>query len=262
MDIGTKIYELRTARHLSQGELADMLDVSRQSVSKWETGAAVPDLDKLIRLCDVFSVTLDELAGRTERAESKTLSVATEPEKEHPTKPQVIIGYILLAVSLLGGILIWVLAEQEEDLYLPIPLIVVALTCSLLCLFVKKHAGYWCAWVIAAPIILLSPHTVGFPFATGSGLLLVAFAVVMALVAKKLFGKAIVIPTKKKYLYILLGWLGIIGLRIFNFALIMHVTVGSVVAWFPYIGRALISYIGTALLLTYTVRCLNAKNSR
>ena len=262
MDIGTKIYKLRTARHLSQGELADMLDVSRQSVSKWETGAAVPDLDKLMRLCDLFSVTLDELAGRTERAESKTPPVVTEAEKERPIKPQIIIGYILLAVSLLGGIIIWVLAEQEEDLYIPIPMIVVTLVCSLLCLFIKKHAGYWCAWVIAAPIILLSPYTVGFPFVIGSRLPLVAFAVVMALVAKKLFGKAIVIPTKKRTIYILLGWLGIIGLRIFNFALIMHATVGSVVAWLPYIGRALISYIGTALLLTYTVCYLNIKSSR
>ncbi len=47
MSIGKKIFELRTAKNLSQGDLAEILDVSRQSVSKWETDSAVPDLDKL-----------------------------------------------------------------------------------------------------------------------------------------------------------------------------------------------------------------------
>ena len=54
MSIGSKIFELRTLKKLSQGDLADLLNVSRQSVSKWETDSAVPDLDKLMKLCDVF----------------------------------------------------------------------------------------------------------------------------------------------------------------------------------------------------------------
>ena len=64
MSLGMKILELRTKRNLSQNELADLLDVSRQSVSKWETDASTPDLDRLIKLCDVFHITLDELTGR------------------------------------------------------------------------------------------------------------------------------------------------------------------------------------------------------
>ena len=47
MSIGNNIYKLRTAKNLSQGDLADLLDVSRQSVSKWETDAAIPDLINL-----------------------------------------------------------------------------------------------------------------------------------------------------------------------------------------------------------------------
>ena len=68
MSIGTKIYELRTAKNLSQGDLADILDVSRQSVSKWETDASTPDLDKLIKMCDLFDITLDELTCRETKA--------------------------------------------------------------------------------------------------------------------------------------------------------------------------------------------------
>ncbi len=51
MTIGEQIYRLRTARSMSQEDLADRLDVSRQSISKWETNAATPELEKLIRLC-------------------------------------------------------------------------------------------------------------------------------------------------------------------------------------------------------------------
>ena len=64
MNLGETIYRLRTKAGMSQDALAGALDVSRQSVSKWENNAAVPDLDKLIKLSEVFGVTLDELVGR------------------------------------------------------------------------------------------------------------------------------------------------------------------------------------------------------
>ncbi len=66
MTIGEKLYELRTGKNMSQETLAELAGVSRQSVSKWETGGSVPELDKLFRLCDIFDVTLDELTGRLE----------------------------------------------------------------------------------------------------------------------------------------------------------------------------------------------------
>lgn len=66
MNLGESIYRLRTAKNMSQGDLADALDVSRQSVSKWENNMAVPDLDKLVKLSELFGITLDELVtGRT-----------------------------------------------------------------------------------------------------------------------------------------------------------------------------------------------------
>lgn len=65
MNLGEKIYTLRNEKNLSQGNLADMLDVSRQSVSKWENNIAVPDLDKIIKLSEIFGVTVDELVKKT-----------------------------------------------------------------------------------------------------------------------------------------------------------------------------------------------------
>lgn len=61
MTIGEQIQNLRIKKGLTQERLAEMLDVSRQSVSKWELGQAVPDVDKIIRMSDLFDVSTDTL---------------------------------------------------------------------------------------------------------------------------------------------------------------------------------------------------------
>ncbi|MBQ9980787.1 MAG: helix-turn-helix domain-containing protein [Oscillospiraceae bacterium] len=61
MALSENIYTFRTAKFMSQEELAEALGVSRQSVSKWETGASTPELDKLIKMSELFGVTLDQL---------------------------------------------------------------------------------------------------------------------------------------------------------------------------------------------------------
>ena len=65
MTLGQNIARLRTQKNLSQGDLADALEVSRQSVSKWETDASIPELDKLLRLAELFGVTTDYLLTGT-----------------------------------------------------------------------------------------------------------------------------------------------------------------------------------------------------
>ena len=79
MTLGEKILALRTQKEMSQEELAAALEVSRQSVSKWETNQSVPDLDKIIRLADLFGVTVDQLVREGER-----------PEPPEPPEPQVV----------------------------------------------------------------------------------------------------------------------------------------------------------------------------
>lgn len=61
MEFCDRLATLRKTKGWSQENLADYLDVSRQSVSKWESGSSMPDLAKLIVLADLFSVSLDEL---------------------------------------------------------------------------------------------------------------------------------------------------------------------------------------------------------
>lgn len=50
MNLGENIYRLRTERNMSQGDFADAMEVSRQSVSKWENNSAVPELEKLVKM--------------------------------------------------------------------------------------------------------------------------------------------------------------------------------------------------------------------
>lgn len=59
--LSEKIYTLRKKRGLSQEQLAEQLGVSRQAVSKWESGTALPEIDKLILLSEYFNVSIDYL---------------------------------------------------------------------------------------------------------------------------------------------------------------------------------------------------------
>lgn len=63
MKFSEKLQKLRKENNLSQEQLADKLDVSRQSVSKWESGQTYPEMDKLLTMCKLFNVTLDDLTN-------------------------------------------------------------------------------------------------------------------------------------------------------------------------------------------------------
>ena len=76
MTIGERLLKLRKERNLSQEELANVLDVSRQTVSKWETDQSMPDFDKIIPLCSYFGITSDELlTGDSNIQEAKAKNV-------------------------------------------------------------------------------------------------------------------------------------------------------------------------------------------
>ena len=61
MNIGKKLLELRKKKGLSQEEAADILNVTRQTISKWEISESKPDFDKIIPICDLYEITSDEL---------------------------------------------------------------------------------------------------------------------------------------------------------------------------------------------------------
>lgn len=61
MNLAERIQRLRKQQGMSQEDLADALGVSRQAVSKWESGQSIPDVDRIIQLSDFFHVTTDHL---------------------------------------------------------------------------------------------------------------------------------------------------------------------------------------------------------
>ncbi len=71
-----KLQKLRKEKGLSQEALGEMLRVSRQSVSKWESGQSYPEMDKLISLCEIFGVTMDGLVkdGELDKDSGNTMS--------------------------------------------------------------------------------------------------------------------------------------------------------------------------------------------
>ena len=82
MILADKLIELRKKNGWSQEELAEQLGVSRQAVSKWESGASIPDLDKIIRLSGIFGVSTDYLLkDEIERSESQYDEPETDAER-------------------------------------------------------------------------------------------------------------------------------------------------------------------------------------
>ena len=61
MKIGEKIANLRIMLGMSQEQLAEKLGVSRQSISKWEMAQALPQIDKVLQICELFGISTDQL---------------------------------------------------------------------------------------------------------------------------------------------------------------------------------------------------------
>ena len=170
MTLSEKITALRTGRKLSQGDVAERLDVSRQSVSKWETGQSVPELDKIVRLADLFGVSVDELVRDGDapqpqpEAEKRIVSV-----KPRLSKVQ-IAGVVLLVLGLLNAA--WGAVTSYPIWMLLSSLVVVISLPFLLC---RKHPFLAAGWVaVALSLVFLNPYTSVTPLGLLGGIQLMA----------------------------------------------------------------------------------------
>lgn len=82
MTFGERLYELRKNKNISQEELAELLDVSRQSISKWENDKAYPEMTRLLFMSDYFQVSLDYLMRGAESAQSTVDPAVTYKAKD------------------------------------------------------------------------------------------------------------------------------------------------------------------------------------
>ena len=143
MSLGTNISRLRAEHHLSQGDLAEALAVSRQSVSKWETDSSVPDLDKLVKLSQVFDVTLDELVMGAE-PQPKVEAPSQRVIVSHRMPGRKIAGTILFCMGFLAFLIPTVLGGILTGVILAVPFLV----CGIICFLAQKRPGLWCAWAL------------------------------------------------------------------------------------------------------------------
>ncbi len=253
MTFGEKLSKLRKESNYTQEQVADILNVSRQSVSKWESNTAYPETDKLICLARLFECSVDYLLKDEYTDKGNTaVSNAFSVKSDSPAK-QKMIGYILLAVSLISGMLICLLADSSEELFILIPIVLSILVCSLICLFAEHKAGYWCVWVVFAPIALISPYIIGLSLLNGLNFLLLCFYVIMFFVARKLFADAEISTSGKKSRAVIVCWAALIGLHVFSYISAYTSVISSAIGWLPYSLSNLFTYIGFALLMTYTV---------
>ena len=78
MEFNNKLYNLRKQKGLSQEELANRLNVSRQTVSKWEVGDSTPDMEKLVAISVLFEMSLDELVMDKVSSSAREASAKSE----------------------------------------------------------------------------------------------------------------------------------------------------------------------------------------
>lgn len=103
--IGTRISALRKERHMSQEELASILNVSRQTISKWETGDTLPDVYNAVALAKLFHVSLDTLVLGSQTHSRETSYIVELKEKRRKYNILAIIvgsiGSLSFALSLI-----------------------------------------------------------------------------------------------------------------------------------------------------------------
>jgi transcriptional regulator with XRE-family HTH domain len=118
MSLSENLQNLRKIKNMSQEELAEKLNVSRQAVSKWESGNGYPETEKIITICDIFDCSMDELV-------KGKISEDIKSEKNNydlimtKTSKGIAIGValILIGVSIMLTILGLAPNEQAEDQY-------------------------------------------------------------------------------------------------------------------------------------------------
>ena len=169
MSLGQTISQLRTQRKLTQDDLANQLEVSRQSVSKWETDASTPELDKLMRMADLFGVTLDELVCGARPAEPGAAGPAETDRPsgagENVPRAQLVLGGVLLGVGLLGLLILLLLAGANSLLFGAF-FLSPFLICGAVCLKARRHVGLWCAWAVYVPQQIYWTYATGLTWQT------------------------------------------------------------------------------------------------
>lgn len=109
LDLAERIKQLRRRRGISQEDLANALNVSRQAVSKWESGQTQPELEKLLTLSEFFQVSADYLLKGSEPAKPQTPPLPAPQAEKQPSSRQLFLinATLFNYIGLLLGWALW-----------------------------------------------------------------------------------------------------------------------------------------------------------
>ena len=131
MKINEKLYELRKEAHLSQEETAEKLGVTRQTISKWETGESSPDIDKILPICNLYHIDTEELFKGIKKEE-------VNEENKEKTAFVIALSVFLYFLSVIWIILAETQTNIKDEIVVSIFLLICALpTCYLIYYFVS-----------------------------------------------------------------------------------------------------------------------------
>lgn len=102
MSLGEKLHDLRKKKGLSQEEIGDLLNVSRQTISKWETNQSYPEFDKLVPLSKLYNISIDELANNNQVKTDNIVYVQVKHHYEYKSKAK-IFGLPLIHINIGKG---------------------------------------------------------------------------------------------------------------------------------------------------------------
>lgn len=134
LNVGEKLLELRKQKGLSQEEVADQVGVTRQTVSKWEVGESKPDFDKIIPLCELFSITTEELLRGEKRKEQEQKEFIKYDRREMKKKTAKVlsISIFLYFLSIIWIVLASSLENMSDEVMVSIFLLICAIATSMI----------------------------------------------------------------------------------------------------------------------------------
>ena len=112
MEIKEKLVDLRKKKGLSQAELAEAINVSRQAISRWEVGSAIPSADNLMWLSKFYEVSMDELMGVA--TDDKQPTDEGQQVTSKPVFPKKI-AIVLCAIAVFIGVVAWIVFSAYKN---------------------------------------------------------------------------------------------------------------------------------------------------
>lgn len=112
MELKEKLVDLRKKKGLSQAELAEAINVSRQVISRWEVGSAIPSADNLMWLSKFYEVSMDELMGVA--TDDKQPTDEGQQVTSKPVFPKKI-AIVLCAIAVFIGVVAWIVFSAYKN---------------------------------------------------------------------------------------------------------------------------------------------------